>query len=341
MKKGIDDWSDSRVDNSSNGFAQWFFHQGSVDYHRQQEWIKKENEEKRRKFIADNDPPQLKGRVFYEFDEQEKLFNSQQGSLTEAEKAVLNDPTLKHQGDWEEAVKWIIALREVNSDIFPDEKFKWGWFLHEDVKNPKSSKYIVNQAFKNAGISLDKWKERVTKGQQIEAERLAQKPQKDKKKILANIQDWEIRGEYIYNPKTGHWKSDKNNMWTGGDERYSYFHVYDGVHLTPETYQEVRKAIFNNLLKVIHYDSEKQCLIDKKTGKELSKNNFSPSEWKEIGQLAQEKGINLSSPSQSHQSTPYNHYKYYIVGGIIIGFLIGVTMLIKTYSKRTKREHDY
>jgi len=303
--------------------------------------IREETEAKRQKFIADNDLPQLKGGVFYELGKQEKLFNSQQGPLTEAEKAVLNDPILKYQGDWEEAIEWIIVLREVNSDIFPDEKFKWGQFLHKDVKDPEFSKYKVNQAFKNAGISLDKWKERVAKGQQIEAEWLAQKPQKDKEKILANIQDWEIRGEYIYNPKTGHWKSDKNNMWTGGDDRYPYYHIYDEVKLTPETYQEVRKAIFNNFLKSIHYDNEKQCLIKKETRREYTKEHFLPSEWKEITRLFSEKGVNVNvTSSQLKQPTSADYSKYYVIGGITVGLVLIGAILLKNWRKRAKRKHD-
>ena len=335
MKQKFAEWKVGELDPGFEKFANWLFFLGSPDW---QKKMKEENRKKRPKFIAENNPPQNR----WTFPTAEdNAWNQQQPPLTSAELAVLNDPILEHHGDWEEAVRWIMRVRETNSCSFPDEKFKWGVFLHKDIKNPKSSMYKVNQAFKNAGISLDKWKERVAKGQKLEAKRSAEKPQKDKEKILANIQDWEIRGEYIYNPKTGHWKSGKNNMWTGGDERYSYYHEWDGVHLTPETYQEVRKVIFNNLLKIIHYDSEKQCLINKETSEVHNENHFSPTEWKEVIRLFNEKGVNLTS-SQPKQPVSADYSKYYVVGGIMFGLvLIGATILLKIWRKRIKIKHDY
>ncbi|CAG8816532.1 9672_t:CDS:2, partial [Racocetra persica] len=59
----------------------------------------------------------------------------------------------------------------------------------------------------------------------------------------------ELRGEYIYNSKTGHFKSATSNMWAGGDDKHNYFSKYDNVNLTPETYQEARQAIFDRFLK--------------------------------------------------------------------------------------------
>nr|CAG8441061.1 6547_t:CDS:2 [Entrophospora candida] len=66
--------------------------------------IREENEKKRQKFIVDNNLPQIKETLFYELNKQEKLFNSQQSPLTESEKAILNDPILKHGCDLDEAL---------------------------------------------------------------------------------------------------------------------------------------------------------------------------------------------------------------------------------------------
>jgi hypothetical protein len=99
LKKLVEEQQHQKEVEKPREFFENFFRQSPVDYHRQQELIKKENEEKRQKFIADNDPPKIKGGSFYELNKQDKLFNIQQNSLTEAEKAALNDPSLTYLGD--------------------------------------------------------------------------------------------------------------------------------------------------------------------------------------------------------------------------------------------------
>jgi len=96
---------------------------------------------------------------------------------------------------------------------------------------------------------------------------------------------------------------------------------------TLEIYQEVRQAIFNNLLKNIQ---------ENKLSKEnYKKEDFSPQEWDKI-----EKEVNkLSAASKSHnhpQKNPLNHN-----GLITIIVIIGLTILISSLLviKRHQKKH--
>ncbi|CAG8525278.1 13531_t:CDS:2, partial [Cetraspora pellucida] len=117
----------------------------------------------------------------------------QQPPLTEAELKALNDPILGADRKGNDFMGFTGGLSELS---------------HFD--NPQSDDYKAIQALKNAGISLDKLFERVKKGRQVRKIKEQEKPEKDKNKILANIE--------------------------GGDGKD--FSKYEKVKLTPETYQE-------------------------------------------------------------------------------------------------------
>jgi hypothetical protein len=80
-------------------------------------------------------------------------------------------------------------VRQANSEVFSDKHFAWRENFEKDLADPRSNDYKAVQALKKAGISLDELFERVKRGRQVRKIKEQQKPQKDKEKILANIQD--------------------------------------------------------------------------------------------------------------------------------------------------------
>ncbi|KLL04474.1 MAG: hypothetical protein MRERV_21c027 [Mycoplasmataceae bacterium RV_VA103A] len=286
--------------------------------------IREENEKHQQKFIAENNPPKLRYAFLTPEDE---LWNEQQIPLTSAEKNALNDPILEHCGDWERTLWFIQKNRQACSDAFPDENFAWDNEFMSKMEKSGTSEHKARQALKNAGISLDKLFEKVEKGRKIKEKNEREKPHQDEAKILANIEDWEIRGEYIYNSKTGHWKSATNNMWTGGDDGHPYYSEYEQVKLTPETYQEVRQAIFNRFLKKLRDNKQEweitdQSLKSKKGDQQVNyeKDNFTTTEWAEI-----EREIGNFSVSKSHKQSPNNSTNRRDL--IIIISLVGLIIL--------------
>jgi len=294
--------------------------------------------EQRQEVIAENNPPKFK-HVGIKNREKYAEWIKQQPPLTEVELKALNDPILMGTGkesfcglgELSSALWWIQKVRQANADVFPDKHFAWHENFEKQLNDPKSYDYKAVQALKKTGISLDRLFERVKKGRQIRKIKEQEKPQKDKEKILANIQDWEIRGEYIYNPKTGHYKSATHrDMWAGGDDKYPYYSEYDGVKLTPETYSEIRKVIFNNLLKNLR---EKIKFRKKNSEKVLEKNNYSPAEWTEI-QKARGKN-KFSTPDPALNKNVNNNYNtiLLVVASLIILVLVGGLFLIKKRKK--------
>jgi len=195
--------------------------------------------------------------------------------------------------------------------------------MDKELKDTKHSSYKAVQVLKNAGISLDKLFEQVEKGRQARAKGQTKKQQEYREKILINLDDWTLYSNGIYN--------DKNHVAIElrGDNivRVSTQLVDTETLPTLEIYQEVRRAIFNNLLKKIQ---------EKKANKEnFKKEDFSPQEWTEI-----EKEISkLSSASQSRKNSQKNPSNHNVLITIIV--IIGLTILISSLLviKKHQKKH--
>ena len=311
--------------------------QGSADYHRQQEWTKKENEEKRRKFIADNDPPQLKWAFL---DEKDKLFNSQQVPLTAAEKAALNDPALTYIGDWEEVLWYVQANRRANSELYPDEYLAW--------ERDSKLKGQALEVLQKAGVPLDKLFQRVEKGRQIKKEQEKEQQKKDKATILANLNDW-----IIYGPNAiSNWKIHQVLSLNGENfTKHRFYTEYSSKkgkdtnegaiesYFDPATFQEIRTAIFQNLLKNLRENKNYFSEHKKGRGKEISdEKNYSPAEWTEIQKALREevpvsKKSSKNSPNNNNSSLRDKLIIISVIGGLII-LILGGLFLIKKRKKK-------
>lgn len=328
IKKGVREWNATQPKEDWLGFgdfddfAHGFFHQGSADYHRQQEWKKKEIEEERQKFIAENDPPLLKSSYLYELDQQERLWNSQQDPLTEAEKAALNDPSLTYLGDWAEVLWYIQKSRQANSELYPDEYFAW--------EGDSKLKGQVLEVVQKSGVSLDKLFQRVEKSRQIKLRQVREKAQQDKATILANLDNWTVGADSIHN-----WKTTQTLTLTkdGNITRHRFFTEYahggkdseEGIVegcFDSATFQELRTAIFQNLLKNLRKDKNYSAKYQKKCGREVSeKNNYSPTEWTEI-QKAMGETVPVSENSSQNSPNNSSLRNKLIATGIVAGLVI-------------------
>lgn len=221
----------------------------------------------------------------------------------------------------------------------------------EKIKNdPSSALYKAVQALKKAGVPLDKLFRRVEKSHQVKKEQEKEQQKKDKATILANLNDWVVHGpNSIFNSKTQQGLNlngenfSKHRFYTeysvpgGKDPEEDIIESY----FDAATFQELRTAIFQNMLKNLRTNKNYFDQYNKNFHLEiLEKRNYSSTEWNQIQKAL---GKEVSAPESSGQNSPNNSSlkNKLIVAGTVASLVIlavgGLFLIKKLKKSRSKK----